>query len=204
MTADSSSEFIVNTFFTTDDEAVSSNQQFARVLSKINRIACSSHALDKVGSKDSKNAKKQKNYKRIHDNVMRKVKNLWKQKKKRKQAEIYKRVTGRKLKGPHRIRWLATFDAVTNFQIEHTLYQKNNQNCCHYYRFQICYRLVLKRLTKRFRNLDWKACYQMNTRFCRDIMNAWNRSLMLWKFLKAPVTHSVHIFQCYLGCDKSC
>lgn len=84
-----------------------------RVLGCMNRIACSSHALDKVGSKDSKLARSDIHYKRIHDSTMKKLQLLWKCKKSRQKAEKFKTICGKKLIGPHRIRWMSKFDQVT-------------------------------------------------------------------------------------------
>lgn len=117
-------EFRVKTFPSAaaagnDDQAASNSNQspiglrFNRVLQNINRIACSSHALDKVGSKDARKAKKNAKYKSIYNKVMNKLKQLWKLKRKRKEAEIFKRITDRKLIGPHRIRWLSKYDIVS-------------------------------------------------------------------------------------------
>lgn len=87
--------------------------RFKRVLKNINRIACSSHALDKVGSKDAKNAKENSAYRRMYNAAMGKVKQLWRLKRKRTKAETFKQITGRNLIGPHSIRWLSKFDAVS-------------------------------------------------------------------------------------------
>ena len=87
---------------------------YHRVLSNINRIACSSHALDKVGSKDSKNAEKDVAYKSAFERVFSKLNDLWALRKTRLKAENFTRITGRKLIGPHRIRWMKTYDAVGN------------------------------------------------------------------------------------------
>lgn len=94
------------------DEDEESIHEFIRVMRQINRIACSSHALDKVGSKDSKTARNDRPYKRKFDAVMKKLKLLWKMKKRRQKAETFKKETGKKLIGPHRIRWLSKYDAV--------------------------------------------------------------------------------------------
>lgn len=94
-------------------EDISSENPLKRVLGSMNRIACSSHALDKVGSKDAQLARKDIHYKRIHDSTMKKLQSLWKCKKSRQKAEKFKAICGKKLIGPHRIRWMSKFDQVT-------------------------------------------------------------------------------------------
>lgn len=81
-------------------------------LANINRIACSSHMLDKVGSLDTLEAKKDVEYAAMYDTVFGKLKSIWDLKASRLHSEEFERITKKKLIGPHRIRWLKTFDAV--------------------------------------------------------------------------------------------
>lgn len=79
----------------------------------MNRIGCSSHMLDKVGKKDALKANVNKAYAAMYDRVFATLNTIWAQKDSRLSAEIFTRTTGRKLIGPHRIRWLKTYDAVS-------------------------------------------------------------------------------------------
>lgn len=88
-----------------------------KLLAKMNRVACSSHLLDKVGSKDALKANENTAYKTMYDGVFEKLQTIWKQKDSRISAEVFTRITGRKLIGPHPIRWLKTFDAVSSILI---------------------------------------------------------------------------------------
>lgn len=83
------------------------------LLGAMNRVACSSHRLDKVGKVDAWNAKNDVFYQQIHENVFAKLEKVWEQKESRLNAELFSKITGRKLIGPHKIRWLKTFDAVS-------------------------------------------------------------------------------------------
>lgn len=83
------------------------------MLRKMNRVACSSHMLDKIGKKDSLNAKNDPDYLAIHSRVFKKLEEIWSLRDSRLYSEIYTRITGRKLIGPHRIRWMKTYDAVS-------------------------------------------------------------------------------------------
>lgn len=73
-------------------------------LPNMNRVSCSSHLLDKVGKNDVDKAK---------ENPTQLVFDQKESKESRIKAEIFFRLTGRKLIGPHRIRWLKTYDAVS-------------------------------------------------------------------------------------------
>lgn len=83
------------------------------LLKNMNRVACSSHLLDKVGKIDSMNACKDAIYNAKFEQTFEKITKLWSTKDSRVSAEIFKRITGQKLIGPHRIRWMQTFDAVS-------------------------------------------------------------------------------------------
>lgn len=80
----------------------------------MNRIGCSSHMLDKIGAKDSVKANSDTSYKNMYDKVFGKLHVIWDTKSKRLCAEEFTRITKKKLIGPHRIRWMKTFGAVTH------------------------------------------------------------------------------------------
>lgn len=82
------------------------------LLPNTNRIGCSSHLMDKIGKKDVLNARNDEGYRDIHDRVFKKLTQIWDQKDSRLNSELFSKITGRKLIGPHRIRWLKTYDAV--------------------------------------------------------------------------------------------
>lgn len=87
-------------------------------LSKIKRIECSAHKLDKVGKIDCDLAKgKDEDYDALHDKVFSKLESIWNLKDSRLSAEIFTRITGKKLIGPHRIRWMKTCEAVSFFHL---------------------------------------------------------------------------------------
>lgn len=110
----SADNFVIEDVFASVSD--NENKALTRLLANINRVGCSSHALDKVGSKDADKALVgNANYKAIHDEVFKKLELIWVQKKSRLNAEIFNRITGRKLIGPHRIRWMKKFDAVSFF-----------------------------------------------------------------------------------------
>lgn len=102
-------------FFIEENPLFALEDTEASILANINRIGCSSHALDKVGSIDSEGAKNDPEYAAIHAKVFEKLHIIWAQKESRLSAEIFTHITGRKLIGPHNIRWLKTFDAVSFF-----------------------------------------------------------------------------------------
>lgn len=82
-------------------------------LGNMDRIDCSSHKLDKIGKIDSKNAiGKDEEYDKLHEGVFIKLESIWSLKDSRINAEVFLRITGRKVIGPHRIRWLKTCEAV--------------------------------------------------------------------------------------------
>lgn len=73
------------------------------LLGKMNRIACSSHRLEKIGRIDSNNATNDPDYKEIHDHVFKVLYKIWDQKDSRINAEFFFTTTGKRLIGPHRI-----------------------------------------------------------------------------------------------------
>lgn len=83
------------------------------LLTNVNRIDCSSHKLDKLGKIDVHDAKgRSGRYDDLHDHVFEKLAKIWKLKDSRLNAEMFHRITGKKLTIPHRIRWLKTHEAV--------------------------------------------------------------------------------------------
>lgn len=110
--------FTINGLFDMEgecDNGSSSSSQVGlphRLLCNINRIGCSSHMLDKVGSKDAFKANQNPEYADIYGKVFSKLESIWNLKASRISAEEFTRITKKKLIGPHRIRWLKTFDAV--------------------------------------------------------------------------------------------
>lgn len=98
--------FVIRELFEGDEYR---NNQF---LPNMNRISCSSHLMDKLGSKDVEFAKHDPIYAAIHKRVFDKLEKIWALKSSRLSSEVFFRHTQRKLIGPHRIRWLKTFDAV--------------------------------------------------------------------------------------------
>lgn len=87
-----------------------------QLLLNIKRIDCSSHKLEKLGRIDVKHAKGHNGqYDDCHDRVFAKLEKIWKLKDTRLSAEIFHRITGKKLTTPHRIRWLKTHEAVNVF-----------------------------------------------------------------------------------------
>lgn len=86
----------------------------------MNRIACAAHKLDKLGSKDALKARNDSTYKEIHDRAFNILERIWALKASRLSAEVFYRSTGKKLVGPHRIRWMKTFDAVST-RYSHTV-----------------------------------------------------------------------------------
>lgn len=98
--------------FVTHDLFDSDTYENENLLPKMNRIACSSHLLDKVGKKDVLLAKRDGTYAAIHDRAFKKLELIWELKNSRLSAEVFSKHTGKKLIGPHRIRWMKTYDAV--------------------------------------------------------------------------------------------
>lgn len=99
------------------------------LLANMIRIDCSSHKLDKVGKNDVELAKGQDStYDHYHDRVFTKLQNIWSLKDSRLSAEIFSRITGKKLTGPHRIRWLKTCSAVSVlfFEFIHSFFLQLN------------------------------------------------------------------------------
>lgn len=94
-------------------------ENFGGLLPNMNRVQCSAHKFDKVGKIDAENASgTDASYDDLHSRVFTKLKAIWALKDSRVKAEIFYRITGRKLVGPHRIRWLKTCEAVCcNLQI---------------------------------------------------------------------------------------
>lgn len=84
------------------------------VLANMNRIDCSAHKLEKLGRKDAAKAEGlDPEYDDLHERVFVKLQAIWKLKDSRLNAEVFFRKTGRKVVGPHRIRWLKTHEAVS-------------------------------------------------------------------------------------------
>lgn len=98
--------FVVHDFIDDDDNEP--------LLGKMNRIACSSHRLEKIGRIDALNANTDPQYKEMHDRVFKVLNQIWNEKDSRLNAEIFFKITGRRLIGPHRIRWTKTYDAVSD------------------------------------------------------------------------------------------
>lgn len=103
----------VNAAGTTNDSSESFRIEELPVLRGMNRIDCSAHKLEKVGGKDSLNAKSDSNYSDLYDKTFEKLEKIWHLKESRLKAEIFTRITGKKLIGPHRIRWMKKFNAVS-------------------------------------------------------------------------------------------
>lgn len=84
------------------------------LLQNINRIDCSAHKLDKMGKFDVELAiGHDKVYDSYHTRVMDKLNQIWSLKESRLNAEIFTRITDKKLIGPHRIRWFKFCEAVS-------------------------------------------------------------------------------------------
>lgn len=78
-----------------------------------NRIDCGAHKVDKLGKIDALNARENNSsYAEIYDRVFGKLESIWNLKDSRLSAEVFEKITGKKLLGPHRIRWLKTFESV--------------------------------------------------------------------------------------------
>lgn len=88
--------------------------ELPNLLGDMNRIDCAAHKLDKLGKIDALNAKNiDPNYAQLYDRVFDKLNKIWSQKKSRLSSEIFLRITGKNLIGPHRIRWLKLCQAVS-------------------------------------------------------------------------------------------
>lgn len=83
------------------------------LLMSANRVDCAAHKLDKLAKIDALKARNNSKYANIYDRVFTKLENIWSLKESRLNAEIFKKITGKKCTGPHRIRWLKTFEAVS-------------------------------------------------------------------------------------------
>ncbi|XP_055308984.1 uncharacterized protein LOC129572896, partial [Sitodiplosis mosellana] len=116
MSADIQAEFQVHRIF--EDRGDDTELPLLR---NMNRIACSAHMLDKIGKNDSLKAKTDPTYDSIFERVFAKLKTIWDLKNSRLSSEIFTHYTQRKLVGPHRIRWMCTYDAIVNIRsIERT------------------------------------------------------------------------------------
>lgn len=82
------------------------------MLRKMNRVSCSSHKLEKIGKFDALNAKNDPVFCQTYDRVFGQLEEIWSLRESRLKSEMFTRITGRKLIGPHRIRWMKTYDAV--------------------------------------------------------------------------------------------
>lgn len=86
---------------------------FPPLLAHMNRIDCAAHKLEKLGRVDALNAKSSdENYADLYDRVFSKLEAIWAVKDSRLNAEIFSKITGKRAFGPHRIRWLKTWEAV--------------------------------------------------------------------------------------------
>lgn len=83
------------------------------ILPNMNRVSCSSHLLDKIGKIDAMNALSDEAFRTKFNNAFETLKQIWDLKESRLNAEVFTRLTGKKLVGPHRIRWLQTYTAVS-------------------------------------------------------------------------------------------
>lgn len=106
----------------TDNEAFTVHELFnsedsLKMLPNMNRISCSAHLLDKLGKNDALLANNDSDYDEMFKKVFTKLKAIWAIKESRLSAELFKRITGRQIIGPHRIRWSKTFEAVSKLLI---------------------------------------------------------------------------------------
>lgn len=93
-------------------------QSSSPLLANMNRVDCSAHKLDKLGKIDvDLAAGHDAVYDSYHKRVFDKLNRIWNLKESRLNAEIFIRITGKKLTKPHRIRWFKTCEAVSNFFI---------------------------------------------------------------------------------------
>lgn len=85
-----------------------------RILGKMNRVDCSAHKADKLASIDAVTAVDDDvEYRAIHNRVFDKLHKIWGLKPSRVSAEIFQKITGKSLIGPHNIRWLKMHEAVS-------------------------------------------------------------------------------------------
>lgn len=101
--------FIVHELFSTEQSVV----EPIKLLPNLNRVACSAHMLDKLGKIDALNALDDIDFANMHKKVFDKLETIWNIKNSRLCSEVFHRITGRKIIGPHKIRWSKTFDAVS-------------------------------------------------------------------------------------------
>lgn len=83
------------------------------LLINANRVDCGAHKIDKLAKIDALKARDDNEYAEMYDSVFAKLEAIWHLKESRLSAEIFVRITGRKLIGPHRIRWLKEFESVS-------------------------------------------------------------------------------------------
>lgn len=111
--SDSGEAFVVHELFTSNE--IESEPLPVQLLPNTNRISCSAHILDKLGKVDALKANSDEDYSVMYEKVFKKLRSIWGIKDSRLDAELFKRITGRQLIGPHRIRWSKTFDAVSTY-----------------------------------------------------------------------------------------
>lgn len=79
----------------------------------INLINCAAHLLDKLGKQPVSIAcQRDESFSAKYQTSHRKMEAIWKIRDSRNKAEYFKKEIGLNIIGPHRIRWMATFDAV--------------------------------------------------------------------------------------------
>lgn len=83
---------IVQNLFTDEDIVIENMPMFR----KMNRVACSSHILDKIGKYDALNAKRNLKYSAMYERVFKKLDEIWSLRDSRLNVEIYTRITSRK------------------------------------------------------------------------------------------------------------
>lgn len=77
------------------------------------RLKCAAHCLNSVGKTDAVKALNNPQYAKLYCKVMAKLNLLWKYCGHRKKAELIKTYIGKVLLRPHRIRWNALYDSVS-------------------------------------------------------------------------------------------
>lgn len=86
----------------------------ASLLGNMNHVKCAAHQLDKLGSKHALEAiNKCSVYADIYNRIDAKLNKIWKIRDSRLQTECFVHLTGKHIIGPHRIRWMATYEAVS-------------------------------------------------------------------------------------------